>query len=546
MAYDLDAPGGLRKIMFKKKSYLEQLREYCENVGITLELTLDYGTWYIECDERRIGFSENTEDAAKMALEALKNIKKQESSTPHEDALRAWCKEMGYMFSDVNSCISIPELSLWRVYCYYSFSGDTEYACKYVLSKAKSVHDKAKQELKDAFKGHPEIFWTIPISHETYNSIGISGGPTKTISPCNSYPQACQKLIEAGKELLRDREPETPHESALRDYFKGREHTLEINKIRLEAWNVQVNGKSKGDWWHLEKGCKEILENLKQEDECKATQELETFCKENGLTLSRSGITNSLWRVTNSSGDWTEGPEAKDLLSQLKILKKLGHWIWSADPCENLKEFCEKERLRYTRVSINNPAIIISREDNPTLNDNLWFHGKTHEDAMRIALDALKQQKADNITFWLKGPYEKALRAYCLDMKYKLCDEKSSVFDLKGIRNIFVAQHPDLEQCYGYKTTKEEACEMLLRQLRISKGGGPYERKVRELCKEKGWALTNIPDPGYDFIREEYPDMWLMKIEDLKHLPGMISDTKGEVGFKQLWDNIQKLKELLS
>lgn len=467
-------------LLGEKKSYLEQLREYCENVGITLELTLDYGTWYIEHDERRIGFSDNTEDAAKMTLEALKNIKNQESSIPHEDALRAYCGEKKVLIcfidvylADIDGAVEISYPGRLPLYsCQWGKSFDSiirtkEDACKQALKSLKHNDGiKAKQGLYDfCLQNDLKVEPYLDSKVKVFNDLG---------------------------------------------YIIGDNYEVMLEGLKLQK-------------------ARKCMGSMFEDREDIARRRLKKFCDEEGLTLS----TTIAYRVEVSPGDGRASlyfANYKDALSSLIHSKTYGDWIWKNKDKAELEKFCTENGLSLSFC----PSGIAEVQPHSKSCQSIHFANSKN------ALRDLKINKQEKLWAWAIGPNEKALRTYCLDMKYKLCDEKSDSFEYYGIRKIYVAQHPDITNSYGYQTTKEEACDYLLIQLKDLKGSGPYERKVRELCDRKGWRLINRKN-GY---ADNY-EPWIIDVEELAGV-GVQSFKKGEPGFKEVWDNIQKLKELLS
>lgn len=531
--------------MGEKKSYLEQFKDFC----IMRDMSFDV-KYRPLVDRPHVGcwisgeyFSRNgntIEDACKNALDWLNNYhfkERQESSTPHEDALRAWCKDMEYTFSNVNSCISIPELSLWCVHRYYS--DDKEDACKIVLEKAKGVHERSCYELKDAFRDNPEVYWTIPISHEMHNSIGIQGTtPTKTISPCSSYPEACRKLIKAGKELLKDAASKTPHEDAFRAYCGEKGLLLEFAHAcfspidilgelqvyypkHLPVYTCQWGNSFDSVIRTKEDACEQALNSLKHNDELKVKQELEEFCRENEVTIEPH-LDNNI-RISNDLG-YIIGNDYEVMLRGLKLSKfhkNRGSMFEDRDDIarRRLKNFCDEEGIRFVAMGP----------------ESVWVGGfglSGHVfTSYQKAITRLEEMKANKEWKW-EDKDRSELERFCAENGLTVSTKLSFRIRVTHNETNTFRFFSDSEHAF-------RALEFMKFSNEWIWSSGPYERKVRELCERKGWTLVNTS------IDDICRGNWLIDIRELKSR-GIYSCNKGEEGFKEVWDNIQKLKELLS
>ena len=224
--------------------------------------------------------------------------------------------------------------------------------------------------------------------------------------------------------------------------------------------------------------------------------------------------------------------------------------------------------------------------------DDIWTMSGSDmlEDAARVALGKYKSWDEKK----LPTPHEDALKAYCAENDYIFSfwdknDTSGNVFVSNGIKIPTIGFSNLQEWRTGSPVgSKEDACERLLIDLTKDKSRkvlqefceqngltfsnedcsrikinsdkaytplyyenygealyylretkkarswiwrvGPYEHKVKELCANKGWTLkTNF---GMISIRE----LSDCSIESL---------SCGESGFKEVWENIRKLKALL-
>lgn len=358
------------------KSYLEQLREYCDKEGVEFSILPDRKStptnrWYVEHACRwgtTRDYGDTIEDAAKHAYNGiLKDRKTQEwlygrhipkPSTPHEDALRTYCKSRGYfVFKESYGPSSVSPEVTWYL---------------------KAVDEKGL---------HITYVWENPI---------------------RTGEQAFSALLSA----------------------------------------------------------------IKETEQTEAKKKLEEFCKQEGLRFVSMGPESvgpeSVW-VGGFGLSGHVFASYQKAITRLEEMKNNKEEKWEDKDRSELEKFCTEEGLRCDEVRLINQSIMITRKENFTLNDNLWFHGKTLQDAMEIALKMLEQQKKDGITFWSTGP---------------------------------------------------------------------YERKVRELCERKGWTLRL----GIVINQKE---QWV-HIDELVGYQIGSHKGKNEEGFKEVWDKIEKLKELLS
>lgn len=281
---------------------------------------------------------------------------------------------------------------------------------------------------------------------------------------------------------LKKQEFPTPHEDALRAYCEERGYSVfrgsyGPSSVSSEVtWYLRVGDEKDlhiTQVWenpirNSEQAFSALLSGIKEKKQIEAKKKLEEFCKQEGLRFVAMGPESvgpeSVW-VGGFGLSGHVFASYQKAITRLEEMKNNKEEKWEDKDRSELEKFCTEEGLRCDEVRLINQSIMITRKENFTLNDNLWFHGKTLQDAMEIALKMLEQQKKDGITFWSTGP---------------------------------------------------------------------YERKVRELCERKGWTIQGFSfNPGSIGILE---------------LNGFCIDSfeGGESGFKEVWDKIEKLKELLS
>lgn len=351
----------------KKKSYLEQLQDYLKPRGLICKPYFTDGYWHMGIKDKdhiwTMSGSDTLEDAARIALVALGKYTawdKKQSSTPHEDALKAYCLEHNYNYSfcDFNEnnwhgniCVDWAtilqgeriggtHIQQWRQDCLID---SKEVACENLLKDLKQKDkDKTKKDLEEFCKENgliiePALDSNIRVSNDLGYIIGNDYEVMLKELKLSKFHKNRGSMFEDRDDIARRRLKKFCDEEGLRlsttlayrvEVSPGDGRASLYFENYKEALSSLIHAKTYGDWiW---------------KDKDKA--ELEKFCEEEELTLSRSGTNNSLWRVTALSGDWTESHGSLALISQLKILKKLGHWIWSSGPYERkVRELCERK-----------------------------------------------------------------------------------------------------------------------------------------------------------------------------------------------------------
>jgi hypothetical protein len=277
--------------MFGKKTYLQQLTDYCYFRGIKFRLEYDYlkhkwsGKWFRESDSSWIGGTEarTAEDVCEALLKCL-NLSWTPSqtpkpSTPHEDALKAYCAENSYIFSfwdrglksgyvSVSNGIKIPTIGFSNLQEWQSgsFVGSKEDACAHLFIGLKlSEKDKSKKELQEFCEQNG-----LTLSNEVTSRIKITSDDGPRALYFENYGIALHDLRLAKK--ARDLFWRAgPYESRVRELCEQKGWTLrcpgegdlnhwyiDIRELTMAGADVVLSHR-KG-----ESGFKEVWENIQK------------------------------------------------------------------------------------------------------------------------------------------------------------------------------------------------------------------------------------------------------------------------------------------